>query len=65
LPFLGAGQTHVEGQYKEAVHNGLYFLMGRAKREDENVLSLFELEGTMYRTAGTIVALRSLRQCEG
>lgn len=48
LPFLGAGQTHVEGQYKEVVHNGLYFLMGRAKREDENVLSLFELEGTMY-----------------
>jgi hypothetical protein len=48
LPFLGAGETHTQGQYKEAVHNGLYFLMGRAKREDEHIISLFEPEGTMY-----------------
>lgn len=27
LPFLGAGNTHREGKYKEVVQNGLYFLM--------------------------------------
>ena len=27
LPFLGAGQTHLEGQYKETVYNGLKFLI--------------------------------------
>lgn len=26
LPFLGAGNTHREGKYKEVVQNGLYFL---------------------------------------
>lgn len=29
LPFLGAGQTHMEGQYKETVHKGLGFLIRR------------------------------------
>ncbi len=27
LPFLGAGQTHKEGKYKETVERGLYFLL--------------------------------------
>ncbi len=31
LPFLGAGQTHLEGQYKETVHRGLAFLINRMK----------------------------------
>ncbi len=31
LPFLGAGQTHMEGQYKETVHRGLAFLINRMK----------------------------------
>jgi hypothetical protein len=29
LPFLGAGQTHKTGQYKEQVRTGLYFLINR------------------------------------
>lgn len=29
LPFLGAGQTHVEGQYKQTVKRGLAFLINR------------------------------------
>lgn len=31
LPFLGAGQTHLEGQYKETVKRGLAFLINRMK----------------------------------
>lgn len=31
LPFLGAGQTHLEGNYKGTVHNGLKFLISRMK----------------------------------
>ena len=31
LPFLGAGQTHMEGEYKETVRRGLYFLGSQIK----------------------------------
>jgi hypothetical protein len=31
LPFLGAGQTHMEGQYKETVHKGLAYLIQKMK----------------------------------
>ena len=31
LPFLGAGQTHKSGQYKETVRRGLYFLTSNIK----------------------------------
>lgn len=30
LPFLGAGNTHKVGKYKETVHNGLYYLTTHA-----------------------------------
>ena len=44
LPFLGAGQTHMEGEYKENVRAGLYFLMSRMKSNG----SLHEGGGSMY-----------------
>lgn len=31
LPFLGAGQTHRQGKYKETVERGLYFLLRQMK----------------------------------
>lgn len=31
LPYLGAGQTHLEGNYKTTVHNGLKYLISRMK----------------------------------
>ena len=31
LPFLGAGQTHMEGEYKETCRRGLYFLGSQIK----------------------------------
>ena len=33
LPFLGAGQTHMEGEYKETVYRGLSFLLDTMKVE--------------------------------
>ncbi len=36
MPFLGAGNTHREGKYKDVVQNGLYFLTNNM-HTDENV----------------------------
>ena len=47
LPFLGAGQTHKEGEYKETVKKGLAFLMRRMKVQGGRG-SLSEPGGTMY-----------------
>jgi hypothetical protein len=44
-PFLGAGYTHLEGEYQETVHRGLYYLHGRALVTPQGI----DLqEGTMY-----------------
>ncbi len=44
LPFLGAGQTHLEGEYKEVVARGLLFLIGQQKGTG----SFHESGGSMY-----------------
>ncbi|MFT5526633.1 MAG: hypothetical protein ACI9HK_004610 [Pirellulaceae bacterium] len=44
LPFLGAGHTHLEGEYKDTVRAGLYYLMNKMKPDG----SLHEAEGSMY-----------------
>jgi len=45
LPFLGAGHTHVEGEYRETVTRGIYYLMSRMQPTPRGGdLS----EGTMY-----------------
>jgi hypothetical protein len=31
LPFLGAGHTHIEGEHRETVSRGLYYLMSRMR----------------------------------
>jgi hypothetical protein len=46
LPFLGSGQTHKEGQYKEQVKRGLYFLVQHMK-PDHGGGSLID-GGNMY-----------------
>ncbi len=44
-PFLGAGYTHREGEHREVVERGLYYLVKRALQTPEGV----DLqEGTMY-----------------
>ena len=51
LPFLGAGQTHLEGQYKETVKTGLASLIANMQVKTENgmtVGSWHEKRGNMY-----------------
>ncbi len=47
LPFLGAGQTHMEGTYKKTVQGGLYYLMTHGKVKNGG-LSFEEAGGSMY-----------------
>lgn len=35
LPFLGAGYTHLGGEYQETIHRGLYYLMSQVKQGPE------------------------------
>ena len=46
--FLGAGQTHKEGDYKETVRKGLDYLIKVQKSESNGGGSFWEPEGTMY-----------------
>ena len=51
LPFLGAGQTHKEGKYKENVNRGLYFLASQMKVKNQGGLQTGDLAqagGSMY-----------------
>ena len=47
LPFLGAGQTHMEGEYKETIRRGLYFL-GSQMQMSPNGGNLMGQGGSMY-----------------
>ncbi|MBN1912672.1 MAG: terpene cyclase/mutase family protein [Pirellulales bacterium] len=53
LPFLGAGQTHLQGKYRKNVHAGLYFLIKRMQKNG----SLSEPRGTMYSHGLASIAL--------
>ena len=44
LPYLGAGNTHMQGNYKAEIQRGLYFLLQSQKPNG----SLWEPGGTMY-----------------
>ncbi len=59
LPFLGSGQTHVDGEYKAVVERGLKFLLRRMKTGGGRG-SLVEKEGTYYSHGlGAIVICES------
>ncbi len=54
LPFLGAGHTHLEGDYREPVRRGLYYLTTRALVTRHGV----DLQdGTMYGQGLAAIAL--------
>lgn len=54
LPFLGAGQTHLEGDYRDVVYAGVYYLKDHAVPTEHGV----DLqEGTMYAQGIATVAL--------
>lgn len=50
LPFLGAGQTHLDGEYQQTVRRGLAFLINRMKATSGSVPvgSWWEQGGRMY-----------------
>ncbi len=51
LPFLGAGQTHMAGEYKETVRRGLLFLAGNGKSKNLGGLPMLDFTeggGTLY-----------------
>jgi len=56
LAYLGAGQTHKTGVYKNQVKGGLYFLVNRMKI-DEHGGSLYESGGRMYSHGICAIAL--------
>ena len=56
LPFLGAGQTHRQGKYRQQVQAGLYYLVNRMKVGAEGG-SLFEPGGNMYSHGLAAIAL--------
>jgi len=56
LVFLGAGQTHREGDYKKVVEKGLAFLLANGK-PTESGLSYLEEEGNMYSHGLVSIAL--------
>jgi hypothetical protein len=59
LPFLGAGQTHKEGKYKDTVQRGLYYL-GKQMKVTANGGDLTGLEGGSLYCHG----LAAITMCE-
>jgi hypothetical protein len=60
LPFLGAGQTHMEGQYRETVRRGLMFLVQNGKAVNRGglpTLDLTESGGNLYSHGLAAIAL--------
>lgn len=56
LPFLGAGQTHMEGNYKETVYRALDFLI-RNQKPDGGGGSFHEGGGSMYSHGLAAIAM--------
>jgi len=56
LPFLGAGQTHKTGSYRDTVKNGLYFLVNRMQVSPKGG-ALNEPGGRMYAHGICSIAL--------
>jgi hypothetical protein len=54
LPFLGSGQTHMEGEYKKTVGAGLAYLV---RTEDPKTGSLVQGGGSMYSHGLAAIAL--------
>ncbi|TWT69545.1 prenyltransferase/squalene oxidase repeat-containing protein [Crateriforma conspicua] len=60
LPFLGAGQTHYEGEYQQVVRKGLLFLIKNGRKgkiKGVNMLDFTEPGGRMYSHGLAAIAL--------
>lgn len=56
LVYLGAGQTHVEGDYKETVEKGLAYLLESGRRTSDG-LSYYEDDGGLYNHGLAAIAI--------
>jgi hypothetical protein len=56
LPFLGAGQTHKEGQYKDTVERGLVYLI-RSMKVGNGMGDLSDVGGKLYAHGMASIAL--------
>ncbi|MDB4557888.1 DUF5684 domain-containing protein [bacterium] len=60
LPFLGAGQTQLSGEFRQNVKLGLFFLMKNGKQGKKNGLPVLDLrdgKGNMYSHGLAAIAL--------
>lgn len=57
LAYLGAGQTHREGTYKETVQRGLKFLIARQRRTERGTCRMDEPEGYLHSHSLATLAL--------
>ena len=60
LPFLGAGQTHISGEFRRNVQSGLLFLIQNGKLSKKNGLPVLDLrdgKGNMYSHGLAAIAL--------
>lgn len=57
LPFLGAGNTHKQGKYKETVHAGLYYLITHANLIPKQGADFTGGGGAMYGQGIASIAL--------
>jgi hypothetical protein len=64
LPFLGAGQTHQEGQYKEVVERGLYFLTSQMKTREQGGMKTGDMTQGVANDRGYSHALAAITLCE-
>jgi len=55
--FLGAGQTHLQGDYQETVKNGLAFLIKNQKATSNGGGSFFESQGSLYSHGLATIAI--------
>ena len=64
LPFLGHGDTHIDGDYKETVRRGFEFLMRRGVADGRGI-SWHEPKGTMYSHGLVAIAFNEIYAMTG
>lgn len=66
LPFLGAGHTHLTGEYIETVHDGLRYLINHVNRANAGAPMAKMLQGSWFEPGGRMYShcLATIALCE-
>jgi hypothetical protein len=64
LPFLGAGQTHQQGQYKQVVERGIYFLTSQMKVKNQGGMQTGDMTQGLANDRGYSHPLAAITLCE-